>query len=223
MKKPKLYFFTVTFQAGTPDDTCYQALNTWLTILRQRELIKSYLWVAERQKNGTIHFHLAVPHYMKAPLVNRIMKNVLLDLKRKDQLPNWDRAKIVKYNGVDIAKNRDTKRPVNFAAGGKDKALANYLTKYITKNETEMDRLAWHCSRDWSALILGMTFTRDELLRFVKGRMVEKESLQTDYCEFFRWANYRPPENFARHLGNMNYELLNFVTGRKGDYLYSLN
>jgi hypothetical protein len=124
---------------------------------------------------------------------------------------------------VDIAKNRETKRPVNFAAGGKDRALANYLTKYITKNTTEMAHLAWHCSRDWSALILGMTFTRAELSTFVTGRMLETETLHTEYCEFYRWAKFRPPERFIRHLALMNYELLYFVTGKKGDYLYCLN
>jgi hypothetical protein len=223
MRKPKLYFFTITFESGTPDDTCYRSLNTWLTILRQRKLILSYLWVAERQQNGTIHFHMAVPHYMYAKKVNRIMKNILLDLKSKGHFPDWQRAAIARYNGVDIAKNRDTKRPVNFAAGGKDRALANYLTKYITKNDTQMDHLAWHCSRDWSALILGMTFTRGELGTFVKGRMLEKETLNTEYCEFYRWANFRPPEKLARHLAQMNYELLYFVTGKQGEYLFSLN
>lgn len=223
MRKPKLYFFTITFQDSTPDGTCYRVLNTWLTILRQKKLLRSYLWVAERQKNGTIHFHMAVPHYMNAPKVNRIMKNCLLDLKNKGDLVNWAREKIVKYNGVDIAKNRETKRPVNFAAGGKEKALANYLTKYITKNDTTMDHLAWHCSRDWSALILGMTFTREEVGRFITGRMLETDTLETQYCEFYRWAKFRPPDRFAQHLGNMNYELLYFVTGRIGPYLYCLN
>lgn len=223
MRKPKLYFFTITFQEGTADSICYQVMNTWLTILRQRKMLHSYLWVAERQKNGTIHFHMAVPHYMKAPKANRIMKNCLLDLKRKGHLQHWAREKIVKYNGVDIAKNRETKRPVNFAAGGKEKALANYLTKYITKNDTTMQHLAWHCSRDWSALILGMTFTREEIARFVTGRMLETDTLETTYCEFYRWAKFKPPDNFTRHLGNMNYELLYFVTGQQGQYLYQLN
>jgi hypothetical protein len=223
MRKPKLYFFTVTFQAGTADDICYQALNTWLTVLRQRKLLLSYLWVAERQKNGTIHFHMAVPHYMNAKLVNRKMKNVLLDLRGKGLLPGWERWEIAKYNGVDIAKNRDTKRPVNFAAGGKDRALVNYLTKYITKNETTMLHLAWHCSRDWSALVLGMTFTRNELKTFVKGRNLEKEPLHTEYCEFYRWNNYKPPERFAQHLANINYDVLFFVTGKQGEFLFSTN
>jgi hypothetical protein len=223
MRKPKLYFFTVTFQESTSDDICYQVLNTWLTILRQKKMLLSYLWVAERQKNGTIHFHIAIPHYMNAPKANRIMKNCLLDLQRKGKLPSWAREKVVKYNGVDIAKNRETKRPVNFAAGGKERSLVNYLTKYITKNNTTMEHLAWHCSRDWSALILGMTFTREEVGRFVKGSMLEKNTLETSYCEFYRWEKFRPPARFTQHLGNMNYDLLYFVTGYQGQYLYQLN
>jgi hypothetical protein len=230
MRKPKLYFFTVTFLEGTPDSVCYQMLNTWLTELRQetkkrKQMLKSYLWVAERQKNGTIHFHIAIPHYMNAPKANRLMKNVILDLKNKNdsRLQHWTRAEIVKYNGVHITKNKQTKRPVNFAAGGKDRALANYLTKYITKNDTTMENLAWHCSRDWSALIVGMTFTREEMARFTLGRHYEKEPLEGTYAVFWRWAKYRPPEKFSQHLADINYELLRYVTGKTGEYLYQLN
>ena len=223
IKKPKLYFFTVSFLAGTPDNLCYQVLNTWLTELRQRKLLLSYLWVAERQGNGTIHFHLAVPHYMKAPYVNRIMKKILLDQKNKGALPDWDRKKLMKYNGVDIAKNRKTKRPLNFAAEGKGAALANYLTKYITKNNTEMGHLAWHCSRDWSGLILGMTFTRAELGKFVTRAMIDINCIETEYCSFYRWAKFKPPEKFARHLGEMNYGLLHWITQSEDNILYNLN
>jgi hypothetical protein len=166
---------------------------------------------------------MPVPHYMKVQTVNRKMKNVLLDLKKKGKLPGWERGEIARYNGVHITKNKMTKRPVNFAAGGKDRSLTNYLTKYITKNDTKMEHLAWHCSRDWSALILGMTFTRGELASFVKGRHLDKEPLHTEYCEFYRWANFRPPDRFAGHLANINYDLLNFVTGNQGTHLFSTN
>jgi hypothetical protein len=223
IRKPKLYFFTVSFLAGTADDLCYQVYNTWLTELRQQGLLLSYLWVAERQKNGTIHYHLAIPHYMNTPKANRIMRKILMDQKNKGNLPDWDRKKLMKYNGVDIAKNRDTKRPVNFASNKKQKALAQYLTKYITKNDTEMNRLAWHCSRDWSALIIGMSFTRSELGKFVTGRMLDRDTLETEYAEFYRWTNFKPPEKFARHLGEMNYDLLHYVTGKKTDILFQLS
>lgn len=223
IKKPKLYFFTISFLEGTTDNICYQVLNTWLTHLKQKNLLLSYLWVAERQKNSTIHFHMAVPHYMNVQKVNRIMRIILLDQRNKGNLPDWDRQKLMKYNGVDIAKNRKTKRPVNFASREKGAALANYLTKYITKNDIEMNRLAWHCSRDWSALILGMTFTRAELGKFVTRAMIDINSLETEYCSFYRWEKYKPPEKFAEHLGQMNYKLLDFVIDRKTEYLYQLN
>lgn len=222
-RRAALYFFTITFLEGTPDDICYRVLNTWLTELRQKSMLKSYLWVAERQKNGTIHYHMAVPHYMNVHRANAVMKKILLDLFRKKELPHWPREKIMKYNGIDIAKNRDSKRPVNFAAGNKGASLANYLTKYITKNETTMEHLAWHCSRDWSALVLGITCTRQELGTFVTGKMIDHNFLDTRYCEFYRWTDYKPPDKLADHLGHINYEVLNFVTGKKGDYLYQLN
>ena len=55
-----LYFWTITFPKGTSDDTTYILMNKWLTRLRQESLLKEYLWITERQENGTIHFHMVV-------------------------------------------------------------------------------------------------------------------------------------------------------------------
>ncbi len=220
---PRLHFWTITFNPSMTDDLCYRALNSWLTSLRQLGRLRSYLWVAERQKQGTIHYHLAIPHFLDVKYANRIMRNILLDLEQKKLLQGWSREGIRKYNGVDIAKDRNSKRIVNFASGPKGKSLANYLTKYVTKNDTELPHLAWHNSRDWSALILGMTFTREELGRFVTGSMIDVNFIETEYCQFYRWKNFQPPERFVKHLGQMNYELCFFVTGRIGNYLYELN
>jgi hypothetical protein len=212
MRRPKLYFFTVTFLEGLADDICYQVYNTWLTELRQRGLLLSYLWVAERQQNGTVHFHIAIPHYLNVHKANRVMRRVLVDQKNKGNLPGWERMKLMRYNGVHISKNSKTGRPVNFAARGKQKALSHYLTKYITKNNTAMHRLAWHCSRDWSALVVGMAFTRKELGTFVKAAMIDLNSLHTKYVEFFRWQDYKPPDKIVQHLGRLNYDILHHVT-----------
>jgi hypothetical protein len=222
MGKPKLYFWTVTFPEGTPDAVCYRLHNIWLTSLRQLGLLKSYLWIAERQKNGTIHYHLAIPHYLHHLRANAVMRQALLDLESKGANPKWDRLALYKYNGVHIAKNKDTKREVNFASTKKERSLSRYLTKYLTKNDAELPHFAWHCSRDWSGLILGVTCTRTELGKFVTRRMLDLESLSTEYCEFYRWKNYRPPDPLVDHLARINYDLLLRITGG-GHYLYCLN
>ena len=47
-------FVTISFPCGLSDKDCRTALNNWLTRIRQIRPRFPYLWVAERQKNGTL-------------------------------------------------------------------------------------------------------------------------------------------------------------------------
>lgn len=223
-KKPVMYFWTVTFPEGTPDDTCYQLFNTWLTTLRAKKMLHSYLWVAERQpkKTKTIHFHILIPHYMGVQRANGIMKQSICNAIRKGTLSNWNLHAAKRYNGVDIDKNRKTKKVVNFAEHGKQRSLARYLTKYVTKNETKLYRLPWHCSRDWSAMIVGVALTREEVARFISGKNLDPNKLAGEYCDFYRWRGY-PPERLQNYLGWMNYNMLFHIHGGPPDEIFSKN
>jgi hypothetical protein len=144
MKMEKqMYFWTVSLPQGTTDDTGYLLLNKWLTRLRQERMIKEYLWISERQENGTIHYHMVINRKMDVQKANRYMRASIMHCINSSEI-NWSRESAIKYNGVDIAKNRKTRRVINFAKEKSQKSLSNYLTKYITKNDTEFTRLAWH-------------------------------------------------------------------------------
>ncbi|WP_461827362.1 rolling circle replication-associated protein [Dysgonomonas sp.] len=87
--------------------------------------LKSYLWVAEHQKNETIHFHMLTNTFMHIKKVNHFMARAINTQVRKKENKgkinvNFD---IKKYNGVDV-------RHVN----NNRKALNCYLTKYVSKN-----------------------------------------------------------------------------------------
>src|SRR5574337_415464 len=98
----ELYFWTVTFPQGTEDDTCFICFNKWLTRLRTLNMLKSYLWVTERQSNGTLHYHIAIPHRMDVKKANRFMRACLLSCI-DEGLINWSKFQAINYNGVDIS------------------------------------------------------------------------------------------------------------------------
>jgi hypothetical protein len=221
-KKPVLFFWTVTFWNGAEDRICYQLFNTWLTTLRTKKMLHSYLWVAERQKNGTIHFHILIPHYMGVQRANGLMKESICNLIRKGTITNWNIHAAKRYNGVDIDKNRKTKKVVNFAEHGKQRSLARYLTKYVTKNETKLYRLPWHCSRDWSAMIVGVALTRGEVGRFITGKNLDPNKLSGLYCDFYRWHGY-PPDPLTKYLGALNYNMLFDFFGHPVNGIFSQN
>jgi len=201
--KKELYFWTVSFPLNTSDEIAYQIFNIWLTALRQYKMLHEYLWVAERQKNGTIHFHIAIPHKMPVKRANAMMAGTLATFAKRGLIP-FNVYQCRKYNGVDIAKNRTTKRVVNFAIKKGSRALATYLSKYATKNNGTFSHLAWHNSRGYSSMFTGVTFTVPEFIGYGFHKMIDREKrLDAAFFTFLPWAN-GPPEIITDHLYKIN-------------------
>lgn len=222
--KKNLFFWTVSFPAHTPDETCYQAFNTWLTALRQRGMLKEYLWIAERQTGerlkedkaptNTIHFHIAIPHYMNVQRANAMMRGTLKNLAKDGLMPGavcsgkngttYFLPCVAKYNGVDICKHRKTKRIINFAVKKGSSALANYLTKYVTKNDSEFPKLAFHNSRGFSCLFTAVTFTLTEFKNLGFGAFLNRVRVfKMNFATFVPWL-YGPPPLLEKHLYELN-------------------
>lgn len=235
--KKQLFFWTVSFPEHTPDDVCYKAYNTWLTQLRQRKMLHEYIWVAERQTGerlkdkskdptNTIHFHIAIPHYMNVHHANRMMRDVLKGYAKKGLMPGavcdtvskktFYQPCIRNYNGVDICKHRNTRKPINFAIKKGARALAAYLTKYVTKNDAGVadelgnitvpgfSHLAWHNSRGFSCLFTGVTCTLNEFRRVGFGAYLNRVRVfKMEFATFVPWLMGPPPE-LMRHLYELN-------------------
>lgn len=149
--KKRMSFVTITFPFKTSDNQAYKLFNLWLTNLRSKGLIHSYLWVVERQKNGTVHFHMLTNSYVRVKEYNSLMSSSLQRIYSKN-INAFNGYNPKEYNGIDLAKNRKTGRVANFATNKSKKSLSLYITKYITKNDTVFHRLTWHCSRSISVL-----------------------------------------------------------------------
>ena len=141
--KKKISFITITFPFGISDDYIYSLFNLYLTRLRKNEDLLSYLWVAERQKNGTLHYHLLTTDDVYIVRWNEIMRDILINRYVKNNSV-FDGYNPVNYNGIDIAKNRKTGAVINFAKGENKKVVSQYITKYVTKNDTKMAHFVRH-------------------------------------------------------------------------------
>lgn len=237
--KKHLFFWTVSFPQHTPDDVCYQAFNTWLTALRSRKMLREYLWVAERQMGDrlktnkvpthTIHFHIAIPHYLNVQRANAMMRGTLKGLAKKGLLPgvvcnpkskeSYYLPSIARYNGVDISKHRTTRKPINFAVKKGARALAHYLTKYVTKNDAGQTNeageliapgfthLAWHNSRGFSALFTGVTCSLSEFKKGGFGGYLNRvRAFRMEFATFVPWL-FGPPPILMDHLYKLNSEI----------------
>jgi hypothetical protein len=171
--KKFLAFYSISFPVGLSDNDCYTVFNIWLTRCRKKGCLNTYLWVAERQKNGTIHFHLLTNDHMDIQTVNRFMAIALSTVKGKgvEALQNINPDK---YNGVDVKRVQGTR-----------KSLVSYLVKYISKNEIEFYRLPWHCSRDVSRLFTSMNFDDTDIEKIYEHLPEDPEqynTFQLQYC-----------------------------------------
>ena len=207
----KLFFWTITFPLLTTDDSAFILFNKWLTRLRRDLNLRSYLWVTERQKNGTIHFHIALHQRLCVQKANKFMRACLFTSIENNELQfSHDDAK--KYNGIDISKNRKTRRVTNFALQKSEKSLVNYITKYVTKNEGKFKHLAWHSSRDYSNLVTSVRITLRELERWAVMQYVHAESIFTsEWFNFFKWLT-KPPAPLLQHLAMVNQKVLSLLT-----------
>lgn len=201
-----LYFWTITFPVKTSDDTAYILLNKWLTRLRQERMLKEYLWIAERQENGTVHFHMVINQKMNVQKANKFMRASIMHSINKGEI-TYSRLDAMRYNGVDIAKDRKTRRVTNFAKGNKQRSLANYLTKYVTKNNSTFTHLAWHSSRGYSNLITAVRFTMSEYQKGNVEQLVDHENaIIHEYYTFRRWKG-SPPKDLLTYLGLLNHSI----------------
>ena len=123
----------------------------------------------------------------------------------------YDRTKAMRYNGVDIAKDRKTRRVINFAKQNKQKALTNYLTKYVTKNNEAFTHLAWHSSREYSNLIISVRFTQKEISASNIIELLNQDTpIIGEYYIFYRWKG-KPPNELLSYLSQLNNGLQSLI------------
>lgn len=206
-KKPSLYFYTVTFPIGCSDNTAYLSLNSWLTSLRTGYNLVNYLWIAERQLNKTIHFHIAIKEYLPIKEVNNLMKKSLHNAIRKGRL-KWNHFACSKYNGVDIAKDRATKKITNFALESKENSIAKYMTKYMTKTEDTFQRQAWQSSKSLCNIFTKYNMTFDEFESLLLNCIEPDYPLfDTEFYLFYKWKK-NPPSEIKQMLKVVNRKAL---------------
>lgn len=202
-----LGMLTVSFPPAVTDLVASQALNTWFTALREKErrVLKNYLWVAERQQNGTIHYHILITKRVNIVYVNRAMKTVLCNLVRGGVI-KYHLSAMKRYNGVDLAKDRKTRVVTNFCDPKSRKALTRYITKYVTKNNATFPAAAWGCSRAFSALFTGITCTYMEFQKMQFADYCFSDPvLKNQWFEFYPWLRETgPPGSFTSHLTQVN-------------------
>jgi len=139
--KFKINFITLTLpspQGNVSDkDLKSYCLQPWLKYWRRKTRGMSYVWRAERQKNGNLHFHICTDRYI-------YYKNI------RD---TWNRY-LNHYHFISAFESKHSHRDPNSTDVHsilKIDDLAGYLVKYMAKldpKEQKIDGRVWDCSNN---------------------------------------------------------------------------
>lgn len=218
-------FYSISFPVAAADDVLYRIFNKWLTNCRTRYNLKSYIWVAERQENNTLHFHLLTNDYMNIQSVNKSMATTINNEVNKGSL-SWGKSSKEKYNGVDVDSPQRPKKRQNETREkfrkrknwlkNMNKAkvmqwMAKYMSKYVTKNDIEFNRLAYHSSRDISQLFTSKVINDNHLDNFSQHLTDDAESYVIFENEEIYHMTFKfiPDDVLFRLLDRTNQEIYN--------------
>ena len=151
-------FATLTFIDEISDSVAVKLLNKFLTALREKFGRINYIYVAERQETGRIHFHLIVNKFLPVREINALwtlqqynegLKVAGISIEQVRQWIEIDRENPKKKSELQKVFNPFDVKKIYHING-----LSYYFTKYITKgnNREGFGCAVWHCSRVVSRL-----------------------------------------------------------------------
>jgi hypothetical protein len=185
-------FYSVSFPRNFSDENCRKCWNIWLTKLREKHRLNNYIWVAERQKNKTLHFHLLTNNRMEIRKVNYEMAKTIDYYVRKEKVEAGNFT-IQSYNGVDLSyagkhrqKNKKPQRNKQQTVEQRNRFITAYLAKYMSKQKEGWKFLPCHYSRSVSALATGFVLDIDEeeaLREEILPNLSIKKIIEKDYVK----------------------------------------
>lgn len=175
--KFKLNFITLTLPGMQGDITDKsiksKVLDVWLKSAKRRFKLRSYIWRAERQKNGNLHFHLVTDTYIPY-----------------DQLRDTWNVRLNALGFIDRFEKKHGHRHPNSTdvhAIHNVKNLAGYFSKYMAKDakkDQPIDGKVWDCSRNLKHKSNCETFLEGQALDIWNKAMNDTtlNSKSTEYC-----------------------------------------
>lgn len=147
-------------------------LNRFLISLARKNDRVKYLWKAEPQKNGNIHFHILVDEYFPKDWINQLWNQIQFDNG---------------YISTDLYADKNTIIPSTRIEGLRDKDDGTaYIAKYISKNEGErkIEGRLWGCSKELTELKKAeVVLSRQEVIELVaENTKTEYNLFTTEYC-----------------------------------------
>ena len=160
--------------------TCLAPMLRWL---KESQNVKLYIWKAELQQRGQIHYHLTIDSFVD-------MKKLQIKWNILQQKAGYLESFYVKYGhynapSTDIGKTRRIDK------------MSNYLVKEFTKayqNVSSVVGKVWDCSLNIKSGNY-YTTTLDERYHFILNKLIAEKKISvvyTDQCAIFKMNSIKP-------------------------------
>jgi hypothetical protein len=193
--KFKVNFVTLTLPCPQGDITDKQikkeCLDNFIKRIKRKLKLNNYIWRAEKQKNGNLHFHMVTDTYLHYEKIRN----------------DWNQC-LNKFGYIDKFEAKHGHRNPNSTdvhAIWKVKNLTQYFIKYMSKGTTEgdiIDGKLWDCSAALKTKKNCEVMMEGEALDiWQKAYESEKNEVKNDtnYCLIFL-----TPSQFSKHInGNI--------------------
>ena len=192
----KITFITLTLpskQIHTDNEIKSKCLNQFLIEISKYNYVSNYVWRSEYQKNGNIHFHILVNHYVCWRDLryrwNRIINKLgYVDRYRENQkewhsggfklrtenLEKWNEKAQRKAYNEGIKTDWKSPNSTDIHSISNISNIKAYLTKYLTKSEQE--KKANHVETLEEPLKTGRTWGASYVISNIKGAVTEIDS-----------------------------------------------
>lgn len=226
--KYKLGFLTLTLPAlqGTITDDYIKrsVLNHFLTDCRRYLGLRNYVWKAEAQENGNIHFHITtdcfLPHDVTRKFWNTALKKTGLiqqyrtNMKeyhkngftcREDLLKYWDLEKQEKAYEYGIKTNWSNPNTIDIHSVRKIRNMASYLVDYMCKKEENKRPIVgkiWGCSKNLNYINKLSLPCLDDNERDIRSiyQALEHKVIKTDYVTIIPYNEKEFDQHFSSNL-----------------------
>lgn len=146
----KLVFITLTLSSEQIHDDKFvkrHFLDRFIVQMKRTRSMNNYLWKAEKQQNGNIHFHVVTDIFIDKKYVQQVWNDIQNDYGYIDRF-------FLKFNhtnppSTDIHQVNDLKQ------------LGSYVSKYLTKNDKE--------NQDEKLIVKGRLYGVSDGLRKLKS------------------------------------------------------
>jgi hypothetical protein len=195
-KSGKLFKFRVNFltftlpaEQGTVDDkTIKHCLDNWIKRAKRKHHLNSYVWRAERQANGNIHFHMITDCYIHYESIRNDWNSCLR--------PTGLIQKFYEKHGHENPNSTDVH------AVWKINNLTQYFVKYMSKKHKEGEEpikgKVWDCSKNLKTKINCSTLLEGEALQAF-DTLANNKKIRAMHEGIFSIL-FIDPRHFEQHL-----------------------